>query len=53
MNNIYHTWPVVLVTTAVAAKMPKFTNVELADNALQLYWFCDDNSLAAPREYQN
>jgi hypothetical protein len=33
--------------------MPKFTNAELADNALQLYWFCDENYLAALREYQH
>lgn len=54
MNNIYHTWSVALITrTVAAAKMPKFTNAELADNALLVYWFYDENSLAALRECQH
>jgi hypothetical protein len=54
VNNSYHTWSVVQVTRTVAAtKMPKFTNAELVNNALRVYWFCDKNSFASLKENQH
>jgi hypothetical protein len=54
VNSSYHTWSVVQVTRIVAAtKIPKFTNAELTDNALWVYWFYDENSFASLKENEN